>query len=366
MMAPGTRIPTVSAAGLVSPTLTWETVVTKNLGIDITTFGNRLDMSFDIYSRDTKDMLTNVVYPSILGTTAPDANAADLRTTGWELALTWQDRFKTDWNYSFTLALADNQSKITKYDNPTGVLPDPSNPNTEYYVGQTIGERWGFVTEGIFQTQDEITNHASQSQLGSNWRPGDIKYKDLNGDGVISRGSNTLADPGDQTIIAYEAPRYTFGINGSLGWKGISLSLFFQGVWKYDYWPPNDNWNAFYPYNAGNVEWYYLSETWTEDNPNAYFPAAHISTNTKQNVQPQSRYVQDGKFIRLKNLTLAYNFPTSLISKAGLVNARIYFAGQNLFEFTNMHKPLDPEVRPTLTQEYYKTRTYAIGLNVTF
>jgi hypothetical protein len=360
MMAGGSRIPTVSAAGLVSPTLTWETVVTSNLGLDITTLGNRLDISFDMYRRDTKDMLTNVEYPAILGTAAPDANAADLRTTGWELAATWQDRIKQDWNYSFTLALADNKSEITKYDNPTGSITEP------YYVGHVIGERWGFVTEGIFQTDDEVANHADQSQLGSNWRPGDIKYKDLNGDGVITRGNNTLDDPGDQTIIAIEAPRYTFGLNGSLGWKGISLSVFFQGVWKYDYWPPNDNWNAFYPYNAGNVEWYYLTETWTPENPGAYFPAAHISTNTKQNVQPQSRYVQDGRYVRLKNLSLAYNLPTSLVSKIGMVNARVYFAGQNLFEFTNMHKPLDPEVRPTLTQEYYKTRTYAVGLNVTF
>ena len=366
MMSGGARIPTVSAAGLVSPTLTWETVVTKNFGIDITTLGSRLDVSFDLYTRDTKDMLTNVEYPAILGTGAPDANAADLRTSGWELAATWQDRIKSDWNYSLMLALADNKSEITKYDNPTGVLPDPSNDNTEYYVGQLIGERWGFVTEGIFQTDDEVANHADQSQLGANWRPGDIKYKDLNGDGIISRGSNTLADPGDQTIIANEAPRYTFGIRPTIGWKGFSLSLFFQGVLKYDYWPPNGNWNAFYPYNAGNVEWYYLTETWSPENPNAYFPAPHISTNTKQNVQPQSRYVQDGKYIRLKNLSVAYNLPASLISKVGMVNARVYFAGQNLFEFTNMHKPLDPEVRPTVTQEYYKTRTYSVGLNVTF
>jgi hypothetical protein len=224
MMAAGSRIPTVSAAGLVSPTLTWETVVTRNLGLDITALGNRFDLSFDVYSRDTKDMLTNIEYPSILGTASPDANAADLRTTGWELAVTWQDRIKTDWNYSVTLALADNTSKITKYDNPTGVLPDPSNANTEYYVGQTIGERWGFVTEGIFQTADEVASHADQSQLGANWRAGDIKYKDLNGDGKITRGSNTLEDPGDQQIIGIEAPRYTFGINGSVGWKGISLS----------------------------------------------------------------------------------------------------------------------------------------------
>lgn len=360
MMSAGARIPTVSAAGLVSPTLTWETVVSKNLGIDFAMFGNRLDVAFDVYTRDTKDMLTREDYPDILGTQAPQANAADLQTRGWELAATWKNRSK-DWNYAFTLALADNISEITDYSNPTGSLD-------ERYVGQIIGERWGYVTEGIFQTEDEVANHADQSRIpnGANWRPGDIKYKDLNGDGIISLGDNTLENPGDQQIIAYEAPRYTFGLNNTVGWKGITLNIFFQGVAKQDYWPDNGNWNAFYPFNAGHVEWYYITDTWSPENPNAYFPAPHISTNTKQNVQPQTRYVQDASYIRLKNLTLAYNLPAEFVRKIKMVDARVYFAGQNLWEATNMRKPLDPEVRPTVTQEYYKTRTYSIGLNVTF
>ena len=179
MMSSGARTPYVSAAGLVSPTLTWETVVTKNLGLDFTMFGSRLDVSFDLYTRDTKDMLADVEYPAILGTSAPKQNSADLRTKGWELAATWQNRINSDWNYSVTLALSDNKAEITKYDNPTGSL-------SEYYVGQKIGERWGFETQGIFQTEAEVTEAANQSALGANWRPGDIRYADLNGDGVIN------------------------------------------------------------------------------------------------------------------------------------------------------------------------------------
>jgi TonB-linked SusC/RagA family outer membrane protein len=359
MMTSGSRTPFVSAAGLVSPTLTWESVTSQNIGLDFTILNNRLDVAFDVYSRDTKDMLTQGVLPQVAGVAAPRENAADLRTKGWELAATWQDRINDDWNYSVMLALADNISEITKFDNPTGDL-------NKRYVGQIIGERWGYVTEGIFQTADEVTNHADQSRFGPNWRPGDIKYQDLNGDGVISPGNNTLDDPGDRVIIAYEAPRYSYGITGNLGWKDFSLNIFFQGVAKYDFWPPDGNWNAFYPYNAGHVEKYYLTDTWTPDNPDAYFPAAHISTNTKQNVQAQTRYVQDASFIRLKNLTLAYNLPTEIASKLYLANAQIYFAGMNLWEATKMRKPLDPEVRPTLTQEYYKQRVYSLGLRVTF
>ncbi|MEQ9290135.1 MAG: TonB-dependent receptor [Cyclobacteriaceae bacterium] len=361
MMSAGSRSPYVSAAGLVSPTLTWESVTSKNIGLDFTMLNNRLDFTFDIYSRETKDMLTDVELPDILGTDAPKANAADLKTTGWEISATWRTKVNSNWDYGITLALADSKAKITKYDNPTGSL-------SERYVGQTIGDRWGFVTEGIFQTQDEIDNAPTQDKIpdGNNWRPGDIRYADLNNDGEISKGSNTLDDPGDQVIIANERPRGNFGITGNVGYKGFSLSMFFQGVMQYQYWPPNGNWVAFYPFNAGHVENYYLTDTWSETNRDAYFPAPHVSTNTKQNVQPQSRYVQDGSYIRLKNLTLNYSIPADVLSRVGMSNASIYVSGMNLFEFTNMRKPLDPEVRPTLTQEYYKQRIYSLGLKVSF
>ena len=359
MFSAGARTPYISAAGLVSPTLTWESVTSRNLGLDFTMLNNRLDFSFDMYSRETKDMLTNVELPEILGTGAPRANIADLKTTGWEISATWRNRINADWDYGITLALADNKAKITKFDNPTGSLG-------ERYVGQTLGERWGYVTEGIFQTEDEVANHANQGNLGGNWRPGDIKYADLNGDGQINTGQNTLEDPGDRVIIAQEAPRGIFGVTGNLGYKGFTLTAFFQGVMQYQYSPPNGNWVAFYPFNAGHVENYYLTDTWSETNRDAYFPAPHVSTNTKQNVQPQSRYVQDGSYIRLKNLTINYNVPSDLVSKIGLSNASVYVSGMNLFEFTNMRKPLDPEVRPTLTQEYYKQRIYSLGVKIGF
>lgn len=362
MMASGQRIPYVGPQGLVSPTLTWETVASTNLGLDIAVLGNKLDISFDVYTRETRDMLANVVYPEILGTAAPKENAADLQTKGWELAATWQNR-SNNWNYSVTLALSDNKAVITKYNNPTGAL------NT-YRVGQIVsdfgGERWGFETVGIFQTQQEVDEAADQSVLGANWRPGDIRYADLNGDGVINRGNNTLEDPGDQKIIAIEAPRGNFGINSNIGWKNFSLNIFFQGVLKHDYWPPNGNWNAFYPFNAGHVENYFITDTWSETNRDAYFPHPHISTNDKKNVQPQSRYVQNGAFIRLKNLTLAYNVPTDVLGRVGMSTAQIYFSGMNIWEYTKMRRPLDPEVRPTLTQEYYKQRSYALGLRIGF
>lgn len=368
MMSSAGRIPYVSAAGLVSPSLTWETVATQNIGFDITTLNQRFDLSFDYFIRDTKDMLMDVTLPAILGTDAPQTNAADLRTTGWELAATWRDRIGQDLMYSVTLALADNQSEITKYENPSGALGWGSDDGLvdQYYVGQQIGEIWGYVTEGIFQSDDEVASHADQSQLGANWRAGDIKYMDLNGDGKVNPGSGTLDDHGDLKIIGYNRNRYNFGLNPDIQYKNWTLNLFFQGVLKRDYLPPNGNWNAFYPFNAGHIEKFYITETWSEDNRNAYFAAPTISTDTKKNILAQSRYVQNASYIRLKNITLSYFLPDNLVKKAGMSRAQVYLSGMNLWEATGMHKPLDPEQTATVTQEYYFDRVYTLGVKVTF
>ncbi len=367
MMSGGARTPYVSAAGLVSPTLTWETVVSKNLGIDFTILKQKLDGTFDIYTRETKDMLTDVEYPSILGTDAPEANAADLQTNGWEGSLTWRDNIGRDFNYRLTLSLSDWQTEITKYDNPTGAL-------SEYYEGQKIGDIWGYQTVGIFQTEEEVSSAADQSRIGTNWRPGDIQYADLDNDGEISPGNNTLDNPGDRTIIGNSTPRYSFGINLDLHYKNWSLTTFFQGIGKRDYWPSDGNWTWFFPYNAGHVEWYYITDTWNEDNREAYFPAPHVATNTKQNIQVQSRYLQNASYMRLKNLTLSYNLNPDWIQKVGIGGVRIYLAGMNMFEFTKMRKPLDPENLHTNilsgqnfngAVEYPLQRIYSLGVNIT-
>lgn len=367
MMTAGSRTPYVSAAGLVSPTLTWETVISQNLGVDFTILNQKLDASFDIYTRETKDMLTDVEYPSILGTSAPESNAADLKTSGWEASLTWRDHVGEDFNYRVTLALSDWQTEITKYDNPTGAL-------SEYYEGQKIGEIWGYQTVGIFQSDDEAASAPDQSRIGSNWRAGDIQYADLDNDGEISPGDNTLDNPGDRTIIGNSTPRYSFGINLDFNYKNWSLTSFFQGIGKRDYWPSDGNWTWFFPYNAGHVEWYYITDTWSEDNRDAYFAAPHISTNTKQNIQVQSRYIQDASYMRLKNITLSYNFKPEWTQRIGIGGARLYLAAMNLFEVTNMRKPLDPENLHTNilsgqnfngAVEYPLQRIFALGVNIT-
>lgn len=357
------RTPYVGPGGLVSDDLTWETVESKNIGLDFTMFNSKLDVSADYYTRDTKDMLMSVGFPGLLGTAAPASNAADLRTKGWELSLTWRDTFGENGRWGLNLALADSQSEITKFINPSGTLPTGN--NNIYYEGQQIGEIWGFETVGIFQSDEEVAAAPDQSPIGNNWEAGDIQYADLNGDDKIDRGSGTLSDPGDYKIIGNETARYTFGINPDIKYKNWSLDLFFQGLFR-DYLPSNGNWNAFYPNNANLVEKYYLTESWSPDNRDAYFAAPLIGTSDKRNILPQSRYVQDASYIRLKNVTLAYNLPRNVLDNLGINKLQLYLSGQNVWEYSNIHKPLDPESIFTVTQEYYLQRIFTFGINASF
>ena len=362
------RIPFVSAPGLVSPTLTWETVATRNLGLDLTMFAGRFDASFDVYTRDTKDMLLEVEYPEVLGTNPPRSNGADLRTSGWEAAITWRDRVGSDWGYNITVALSDWTAEITKYANPNGALgiDDQGGSLDNYYEGQKLGEIWGYETVGIFQSDDDVANAPDQSQIGSNWRAGDIQYADLNNDGVISPGSNTLDDPGDRRVIGNTTPRGTFGFTGGVSYKNFRLSAFFQGIMKRDYWPSSGNWTWFFPFNAGHVEEYYLTDSWSETNRDAYFAAPHISTSDKKNILPQSRFIQNSGYVRLKNITLSYNLPEGVLGRLGMSNARLFFTGMNLWEFSKIRKPLDPETIYAGAIEYPMQRIYTLGASVSF
>jgi len=356
----GENHPYISSSGLVSPSLTWETVNTKNIGLDFGLFQNTFSGTFDIYQRATKDMLMRSSYPEILGTSAPFENAADLVTKGWELTLTFNKRVDKDLFYSASLVLSDWKSEITKYDNP-------SNSLTTYYVGQQLGEIWGYETHGIFQTEDEVENAPIQSTIGANWRPGDIRYKDLNDDGSINPGRNTLDDPGDRKIIGNTNPRYSFGLNFDVTYKALSLNCFFQGVGKRDYYPQVTNYRWFWPYADAHIERYFITESWSEDNRDAYFYAPSREQSFK-NQQVQTRFLQDASYIRLKNLTLSYDATQMLSKNTGIkgLGVNLFFNIQNVWEYSKIHKPLDPEYIFKGIVPYPLQRTYNLGIRVSY
>ncbi|HEX8039070.1 MAG TPA: hypothetical protein VF490_07950, partial [Chryseosolibacter sp.] len=214
--------------------------------------------------------------------------------------------------------------------------------------------------------------------------PGDIKFRDLNGDGVINLGTGTLADPGDRKIIGNTAPRYQFGFNANLNWNNFFLSAFFQGVGKRDFWPGSDNALFWGPYNRP-YSWHpeeVVNNMWSEENPDAYFPRlrGYVALNSRAELhEEQSKYMQNVAYVRLKNLTFGYSIPSSLVSRIGISNARVFLTGQNLWTYSPMFKitrNLDPEVIEGADPEmnvnagngmaYPMLKTYTVGINVTF
>ncbi|MDR1456080.1 MAG: TonB-dependent receptor, partial [Tannerella sp.] len=242
---------TAGAPGLVSSTLTWERVKTINGAVDFSAFNNRLIGSFDYFNRYTLDMVGPAPeLPVTLGTAVPKTNNTDLKTYGFELSVGWNDRLKSGLGYSVRMLLSDSQTEITRYPNETGSL------NT-YRKGMKIGEVWGYTTKGIAKTDEEMDAHLAtlpnggQNAIGNLWRAGDIMYEDVNGDGIINNGANTLSDHGDLTIIGNNHPRYHFGLDLSADYRGFDIRAFFQGVLKRDYY----NGSCFFYGASGSGIW---------------------------------------------------------------------------------------------------------------
>lgn len=343
--------------GLVSNTVTWEKVTQWDLGLDFTILQNRLSGTFDYYQRKTTGMLgPGQLLPNILGANEPQENAADLVSKGWELALTWNDRLDNGFNYSISFNLSDTHAEITKYDNPTKSL------SSSYYVGETIGEIWGYEST-LFQTAEEIANAPDQSQVdgGISKVPGDIKFIDINGDGVVNNGSNTVDDPGDMKIIGNSTPRYRYGFNFTADWKGIDFGIFFQGVGKRDLYLPNQ-----FRWQYGSqwqVPMGYSNDYWTPNNTDAYLPVARFNGGTALG-RNQTRYLLNASYLRLKSLSIGYTLPQTWTQKAYIQKARIYFTAENLFTIKHTPEGFDPEL--SSPYDYPLQRALSIGVNLTF
>ena len=353
----GGRPVAVFAPGLVSSSFTWETVNQIDFGFDAAFLRNRLSASFDWYRRNTKDMLTDgEVLPAVLGASVPRQNAANLKTVGWELSLEWNDRLANGLSYHVKGVLSDFQSTITKFNNPTGLI-------SQYYVGHKMNEIWGYVSNGLFQTEQEANAHANQSYLyGGKWTAGDVRFEDLDGNNKIDIGDNTLANPGDRKIIGNSTPRFAFGITAGLEYKGIDFEMFWQGIGKRDWFPGNGS-AAYWGFTN---EWQTPLTTsldyWTPENTNAFFPRLGWANGGNRNTS--TRYLQNASYCRLKNVTLGYTLPRNILDKIGVSRLRVYVTGENLLTFTSLIKAFDPETLNNMT--YPINRKIAVGLNLTF
>jgi hypothetical protein len=281
--------------------------------------------------------------PAVFGASSPRGNYADLETKGWEGVLTYRDKIQVgkkplDFNVRFTLA--DNISVIKKYNNPEKVL-------TDYYEGQIIGEIWGYTTAGFFTSAEDVKNSANQNlfRTASNglYFPGDIKFKDINGDGAITPGTNRIGNTGDRSIIGNSAPRYTYGAMLNLDWNNFFFSAFFQGVGKQDWYPSREASLFWGQYNRpyGVIPKSMLGNIWTETNQDAYFPryVSRIASNANGTLSaPQTKYIQDVRYIRLKNIQIGYNLPANLIGKIKATSARVFVSAENIWTFSPLFK----------------------------
>lgn len=369
---------------LISPDITWETARTTNIGADLTFFDGKLKTNFDWFERTTLDMIGPVLsQPGVLGSTVPSSNNATLRSRGWEVNLNWNHRANEDFSYGIGLNVYDSKAVVTEYENPTGIL------NT-WYEGRENGDIWGYAANELYSTQEDIdayTNAVDLSDItGLAWNTGDVKYEDVNGDGAVDDGANTLDDHGDLQIIGNNASHYQYGINLNAAYKGFDFSMIWRGVGKRDLWFGSND-NIFWGFRTGNQSSLFPEHlNYFRDQPgdaytgleigdanfnlDAYYPRPYINNEqNNKNRLVSTRYLQNAAYLRLQNVQLGYNLPNNVMERLNLSSVRLYISGENLFTFTKLPTGIDPTAVSSswgAGKTYGADRIISLGLKVTY
>lgn len=378
----GRRIGYTSAPGIVNRYLTWETASTTNLGLETSFLDSRLQAGFDFFERKTTDMVgPSESRPGVLGANVPQMNNATLRTRGWEVTLGWKHTVNNDFSYFVNMNISDYKSEITKYNNPTGTL-------STWYKGKEVGEIWGYTVNDLFRTQEELDEYLSKTDpkaIGVNWRTGDLRYEDINGDGKVDNGKNTVSDHGDMSVIGNDQPHYIFGIMPGFSYKGFDFSMLWSGVMKRDlyfgtnanlYWGFSPSWwegalqsrNLDYFRDEPGTKYVGLHEGDANINTDAFWPRPYLNgTEMNKNYNnPNTRYLVNAAYIRMQNIQLGYTFPKKWISKLQLEKVKIYFSGDNLLTFTKLPDGIDPEIPNGANLTYGADRVCSFGLIISY
>ena len=349
--------------------LTWEKSAKLNIGFDAGLFNNRLTATFDYFNNTTRDILApRQDVPLIFGAASPDYNVAKVRNSGWEAAVTYNLPGKAV-TQSISFNIADNKNKLLKLTNDAKEQTYPQDVFTLVRrVGETITQYYGYQTNGFFQNQQDIDN--SPKIAGNSVQPGDVKYKDLNGDGIINEK--------DQTVLGNPFPRYTFGFTYRIAYKGFDMSLFIQGVGKRDQFLRGELVEPFH-YGYGATVYEHQTDIWSPTNPDARYPilANNGSPSNNNNWRVGSDlYKYNAAYARLKNVNIGYSFSSDVTKKLGIQRLRISFVGQNLLTLSKL-KFIDPEntefgnnlglnSASNSARSYPLPVFYGAGLDVTF
>ncbi len=334
---------------LVNTDIKWETTEQLNAGVDFGFWRNKLTGNIDIFQRSTKEMLLGVTAPAAVGNRyAPTANVGTVRNRGIELTLEHRNH-KGDWDYSIGGNVSFIRNMLTGLNGGSPVYGD----RTISTEGLPLYTFWGYRYEGIYKTDAEVAEHLFAPGASDEYHAGDARYADLNGDGRI--------DDNDLTDLGNPFPWLTYGLNASAFWKGFDLQVFFQGI------AGNEIYNALRLRTEGTGNEATLStamrDVWTTANPNGSIPNPLGGSHNKDN---NSRFVEDGSYLRLKNVQLGYTLPESLTQKAGLSRVRFYLSGSNIFTLTN-YTGYDPEVGGGVDYgNYPQSRTFMLGVNLNF
>lgn len=361
----------------ISAGITWQDIHHSNVGADLRFFNNRLGFVVEWFQRDTRNMIiAGDALPATFGDSAPQGNYGNLRTRGWEIGADYSHSFDNGLRLTVNANLSDATTMITQSADWQTVLENRSIHNT-FTTGKRYGDIYGFVTDRLYQKDDFVYDaegnimqtvivHEGTAKLtnvlaGTNpvyqtffedgnqtmlISPGDVKFVDVNGDGYITDGSNTFGDPGDQVVIGNSTPRYQYGFRLGGDFKSFDLSVFFQGVGKRQIWGSGQLAIPGYFAKEGAMPQAIAGDFWKEDRTDAFYPRAWNlnGSNSGFVMRPQTRYLLDMSYLKIKNITFGYTLPPNLLRSVGLSNARIYVSLENMFTFDNLRGlPIDPE-----------------------
>lgn len=347
-MLGGSLYSTAYESRYVNNALQWATVTNYELGIEAGFLNNMIGFELSLYKKKTNDMLLYLPIQGVIGMGAPAQNAGSVENTGFDLSIFHNKRINKDLSYAVNFNVAYVKNEITDMCGTEGEDPD----NSKYWrlEGYPIGSFYGYVANGYFNTEDDLKNYPKRT---GQEKLGDIKYVDLDGNGKI--------DGADRTVIGKNFPSWTGGLNINVYYKDFDLSMLWQGAFDVDAYYTGEASYAFF--NSGKVLKRHL-DRWTPENHNASYP--RLTRSSQINFSTSSFWLEDASYIRLKNITLAYNLPKSLLSKVGIERAKVFVAGENLFTISGLDG-LDPESPSDTRGAFYSNvKKISLGLKVSF
>jgi TonB-linked SusC/RagA family outer membrane protein len=335
----------------------WETTTITNFGLDLGLF-NKLSILFDYYIKRTDDILLRLPIPATMGFSAPYQNAGSVENKGWDLAASYNNH-EGEFRYGVSFMLSDVKNKVLD-------LKDTGPYNytaTTIREGEPINAIFGYEADGLFQTPNEVAEHAFQDGTVG---PGDIRYKDQltidsDGDGIPDTADGVI-NADDRVVIGNQIPRFSYSLDLTAEYKGFDVRLFIQGIGKVDGYLDNDAIWAFY--NGGKLQKWHIDSRWTPDNPNAEYPRYWIAYQNNQ--KASSYWMRSAAYLRLKNAQLGYTLPKNLTNKLKLDRLRIYIAGDNLLTLDDFYPGWDPETRLRDNDVHPFFASYTLGINVQF